>query len=298
VGKGHFRFLYLRGASPSIALVLLRAIPTFRHSLRPFVYIFATPITEHVTNVGMFADLRRSTGLSHSAGMFTDLRRSNRSVYLPTSSGRETPVGVVLRNTGLPHNSTRTRRQEHGPARTSIICSSAPEPLLALGVGVPEPPSPGERFCTPGPPWRAPPPGCQKVVVGRQAPINPLRMVYTMIWPAAGAAHGVLHRASCSSTTRHLREQHTAGEQTATGYLQTARDRDLAAISCDLDWLQKSSHSTLSCTVVLPRPLLLCTPAAAPPHGTCATGTQRVSEPRINMSRSREIAIWARYQVC
>ena len=115
------------------------------------------------------------------------------AVYLPTSSGRETPVGVVLRNTGLPHNSTRTRRQEHGPARTSIICSSAPEPLLALGVGVPEPPSPGERFCTPGPPWRAPPPGCQKVVVGRQAPINSLRMVYTMIWPAAGAAHGVLH---------------------------------------------------------------------------------------------------------
>ena len=105
--------------------------------------------------------------------------------------------------------------------------------------------------------------------------------------PAVAAA------AACS----HLREQHIAGEQTATGYLQTARDRDLAAISCDLDWLQKSSHSTLSCTVVLPRPLLLCTPAAAPPHGTCATGTQRVSEPRrvlLKLGGKRHLAFVAK----
>ena len=120
---------------------------------------------------------------------------------------------------------------------------------------------------------------------------------YSIVHRSAAETTAALHT-SCSSTTRHLREQHTEGEQTATGYLQIARDRDLAAISCDLHWLQKSSHSTLACTVVLPRPLLLCTPPAAAPHGTCATGMQRVSEPRIHMSRSREIATWARYQVC
>ena len=61
-------------------------------------------------------DLRRSTDLSHSAGMFTDLRRSNRSVYLPTSSGRETPVGVVLRNTGY-----RTTAHRHGVSSMRLL---------------------------------------------------------------------------------------------------------------------------------------------------------------------------------
>ena len=44
------------------------------------------------------------------------------------------------------------------PAPTSFADSSAPEPLRAVGIGVPDPPSPGDHIFTPGRPCRAPPP--------------------------------------------------------------------------------------------------------------------------------------------
>jgi hypothetical protein len=159
-GKRPLLFFTLVGRIPIHSPNISQSYPNINDMASgSFVYIFATRHKRRI--VDMFTDLRRSTDLSHSAGMFTDLRRSNRSVYLPTSSGRETPVGVVLRNTGY-----RTTAHRHGvssidaPAQTSIICSSAPEPLLALGVEVPEPPSPEEHVCSPGPPCRAPPPCC------------------------------------------------------------------------------------------------------------------------------------------
>jgi hypothetical protein len=46
--------------------------------------------------------------------------------------------------------------RKHLPAKTLIVNNSALEPLLAVGIGVPEPQSPGEHVWSPGRPCSAP----------------------------------------------------------------------------------------------------------------------------------------------
>ena len=77
----------------------------------------------------------------------------------------------------------RTHAAYCTPNRTSIVCSSAPEPLLALGVGVPRPQLPGDHF------------GFKRGRVTRHPHAwrsrKASRVVHLLDEPATGAAHSV-----------------------------------------------------------------------------------------------------------
>ena len=99
-------------------------------------------------------------------------------------------VPDALEASPLIHKQSLLRIHKHVP-ETLIVHSSALEPLLAVGIGVPEPQSLRYGVWPPGAPCRAPPPCSPKPTYRNAALNNPLWLLCMMAWPAAGAAHGV-----------------------------------------------------------------------------------------------------------
>ena len=139
------------------------------------------------------------------------------------------------------------------PAPTLIVLSSAPEPLLALGVGVNEPPSPRECFIGRQERRAARQPlATERQARRRNTAHIELSMLWIMIWPAAGAArgeHGVtltelrgntskgeLHMLSCTLGARasglrweqrQVRAARPAGSARGSGHMGVRRSSDM-----------------------------------------------------------------------
>ena len=82
--------------------------------------------------------------------------------------------------------------RKHLPAKTLIVHNSALGPLLAVGIGVPEPQSPGEHVWSPGRPCSAPPLTQLPTMRSSQAATSTACMrCHSHEQPATGAAYGV-----------------------------------------------------------------------------------------------------------
>ena len=156
MGKGHSCFFSCGPRSPFLTSFIVHGHTGFQEPACP-VPCSVLSVLAHASRSTATHNrtTRHCTAVAHGT-FLSQISRYQHSTHIRSSLRPLVHSQEALTPTSSLHVPTDHRRVL--PAQTSFDDSSAPEPLWAVRIGVPDPPSPGDQFCPPGRPFRAPPP--------------------------------------------------------------------------------------------------------------------------------------------